>query len=378
MTPAPLRQVVLSLLSALAVVAIAGAAVVTTALAAPADPGPPTARPASTDTDGDSLPDDWELNGYDADGDGSVDVDLPAMGARYDKKDLFVETDYMAGRLASTTAFDRIVQVFAAAPVTNPDGSTGIRIHLDAGPAGGSSYDLGGGNEIPYDDELTTDELRAAKATHQTPARAAVFSYILFADSFVGCSYSGLAVALDLAVILVGPKCGWTPNDNIHVGTFVHELGHLLGLSHGGGEDTNRKPNHLSVMNYFFSFQGVPRPSGDAYFGYSGSALPPLVETSLVEPSGLGTPSASEFRTRWYCPDGTVRLSGPAGQPIDWNCDGDSTDTTQVDLNRDGQLTRLDGHADWYAVSFGGGAVGDPVGARASSVTTFVGERFPG
>ena len=367
------KHTVLSLLSALVVAAVAAAGIASVALAVPPGPGSSQPRPTATDTDGDSLPDDWELNGYDANGDGVVDVDLPAMGATPDKKDLFVETDYMAGRLASITALDRIVEVFATAPVTNPDGSTGIRIHLDAGPAGGTRYNLGGGNEIPYDDELTTNELRAAKATHQTPARAAVFSYILFADGSVGCSYSGLAVALDLAVILLGPKCGWNPNDNTHVGTFIHELGHLLGLSHGGGEDTNHKPNHLSVMNYHFQFQGVPRPVGSAYFGYSHSALPPLAETSLLEPKGLGTPSASEFRTRWYCPDGTVRSSGPAGEPIDWNCDGDATDTTQVDLNQDGQFGRLDGHADWHAISFGGGAVGDPAGTRTSA-TIFIPE----
>ncbi len=39
-------------------------------------------------------------------------------------------------------------------------------------------------------------------------------------------------------------------------GTFMHELGHNLGLQHGGGlfgfgDDTNYKPNYLSVMNYY-------------------------------------------------------------------------------------------------------------------------------
>jgi hypothetical protein len=35
-------------------------------------------------------------------------------------------------------------------------------------------------------------------------------------------------------------------------GTFMHELGHNLGLHHGGDVDANYKPNYLSVMNYFF------------------------------------------------------------------------------------------------------------------------------
>ncbi|MGZ0149982.1 hypothetical protein ACXJJ3_23175 [Kribbella sp. WER1] len=104
-----------------------------------------------------------------------VDVDLPAMGANPNKKDLFVEMDYMSGRLASTAALDRIVQVFATAPVSNPDGSTGITIHLDAGGARGAKYDLGGGNEVTYDDDLnpSATQTNAIKAANFATARKA-------------------------------------------------------------------------------------------------------------------------------------------------------------------------------------------------------------
>ena len=30
----------------------------------------------------------------------------------------------------------------------------------------------------------------------------------------------------------------------------MHELGHNLGLRHGGGDDTRCKPNYLSIMSY--------------------------------------------------------------------------------------------------------------------------------
>ncbi len=36
---------------------------------------------ATLDSDGDDIPDEWERHGYDADGDGVIDVDLPALGA---------------------------------------------------------------------------------------------------------------------------------------------------------------------------------------------------------------------------------------------------------------------------------------------------------
>ena len=47
------------------------------------------------DTDGDGLPDVWEKEGLDYDGDGKIDVDLPAMGADPNVPDIFVEVDWM-------------------------------------------------------------------------------------------------------------------------------------------------------------------------------------------------------------------------------------------------------------------------------------------
>ena len=38
--------------------------------------------------------------------------------------------------------------------------------------------------------------------------------------------------------------------------TIMHELGHNLGLHHGGNVDANYKPNYNSVMNYRFQFPG--------------------------------------------------------------------------------------------------------------------------
>ena len=100
------------------------------------------------DSDGDGLPDDWEEHGLDIDKNGTIDLDLPAMGATKDHKDVFVEVDHMVkdppcvwlmcwgGRdfTPQQAALDDVRAAFAAAPVTNPDGSTGIRAHIDAGP----------------------------------------------------------------------------------------------------------------------------------------------------------------------------------------------------------------------------------------------------
>jgi hypothetical protein len=48
------------------------------------------------DSDQDGLLDHWETTGIDMDQDGTVDLDLPAMGANPNKRDLFVELDWLA------------------------------------------------------------------------------------------------------------------------------------------------------------------------------------------------------------------------------------------------------------------------------------------
>ena len=104
--------------------------------------------PSMPDDDGDGLPNDWEINGYDANGDGTIDVDLAALGADPQHKDLFVEMDYMVRALAahglapSSAVMSAVRIIFENAPVSNPDGTNGIRLHALLG------------NEVPYDANL--------------------------------------------------------------------------------------------------------------------------------------------------------------------------------------------------------------------------------
>jgi len=101
------------------------------------------------DSDGDGLLDSWEINGLDADRDGMIDVDLPAMGANPNHKDLFVELDWMANNAPTGAAIRTWKAAFAAAPVNagrtddpskttitqvnNPDGKPGINLWVDTG-----------------------------------------------------------------------------------------------------------------------------------------------------------------------------------------------------------------------------------------------------
>ena len=72
--------------------------------------------------------------------------------------------------------------------------------------------------------------------------------------------------------------------------TFMHELGHNLGLGHGGGDNVNCKPNYASVMNYPSSHPG----SQASYrLDYSRTALATLDESALDESAPTGGDAGS-------------------------------------------------------------------------------------
>lgn len=88
---------------------------------------------ASGDADGDGLLDGWERNGYNDDGNDTIDVDLPRFGARPDHKDLFLELDYSAGQSPARDDIQAMKDAFADAPFQNIDNTRGIRLHVDTG-----------------------------------------------------------------------------------------------------------------------------------------------------------------------------------------------------------------------------------------------------
>jgi hypothetical protein len=240
------------------------------------------------DADRDGLLDSWETSGH-PDG-----LNLAAMGASPQRKDLFVELDCLAAadhvHCPTQQAVQIVVQSFANAPVQNLDGTIGIQLHVDVGTRFGSGVtqvagtggvtgtfgNHGGGGELLAEAGNTVLSLRPDSSNptiwdvkSMAANRADVFRYGLFAHqvdfrvSTGDCTSGwGELPGNDFFVSLGGLRTATTPcwtvdaggfsvGSNIEqAGTLMHELGHTLNLGHGGGDGNNNKPNYLSVMNY--------------------------------------------------------------------------------------------------------------------------------
>ncbi|GIH07542.1 hypothetical protein Rhe02_56090 [Rhizocola hellebori] len=336
------------------------------------------------DSDGDALLDEWETNGVTIDPDASGPVtpqfvDLPAMGADKNKPDIFLEIDWMGGgahsHALSNTAIKKVVDAFAASPYVSPTGSVGINMHVDQGPGSIMNFStnatwgtLSRGNQLAEVANLGTgtpstynwSAFDALKNTNFTPTgRTPIFHYVISGHNYDSTTSSGLSRgfgASDLIVSL-GSFANSVGTDNQQAGTLMHELGHNLGLKHGGGDHDNYKPNYLSIMNYGFQLDGLIKNGVAGTFDYSRSALASLNENSLSEPAGIGAPG---YGTRHWCPaSGAYVAVANAGGAIDWNCNGNSTETgVSFDVNNEAGNTTLNGYNDWANITFKGGAIG--------------------
>ncbi|MGH1491604.1 MAG: Ig-like domain-containing protein [Acidimicrobiales bacterium] len=351
---------------------------------------------AFLDRDGDALLDIWEEDGIDFDGDGTIDVDLPAMGADPDRKDIFMEIDWMVGHEPDPAALADIVSAFANAP-------TPIALHIDAGPASllndGTPWGtLAEGNSLALDSVLgewppggdySWAEFQTIKDANLDDSRRDAFHYVVYGSRGPEPE-SGTTPSTGLLGISRGiPGSDAVVFDRVvanrpevEATNLMHEFGHNLNLGHGGSDQTgafNFKPNYLSVMNYSFSIFGLVRPGGAEFVDYSRNELVSLDEGALDEPDGLniiGGGKPSNIQTRYSCPDGTVSTV-PADQAIDWDCSGDAggIDVT-ADINSQrgnaspGQT--LDGYNDWENVRFNGGLIGANQAIETNPMTTEV------
>jgi probable HAF family extracellular repeat protein len=388
---------------------------------------------AGGDTDGDGLCDDWEKNGYTDPKTGQF-IDLPHMGADPNYKDIFVQVDYMVGpggcdpsgnctfghtHKPNPDAMAAVVAAFANAPVENPDGLTGIALHIDCGsdcimnPLTGDTWgDLskakaifpevnplgawqdnnclispGGIDSCIYD----WTAFNAFETSNFLPTgRAASFHYMIFAhdlgmqDIFANLLHiSGASQKTPDSsfVVALGHYAGAVGSIRQQGGTFMHELGHNLGLHHGGLDNINFKPNYLSIMSYLYQMQGLLNNNVYGYLDYSRfPAIPDLNEFALNETLGLNGGSAiANYGVAYYCQGGIPnpdpkldkgrRDSDTANGLVDWDCD-DLFLSTPVQADVDAAYSGIDAKGnlipifgvlssseDWNHLIYSGGAI---------------------
>lgn len=332
------------------------------------------------DLDADGLFDTWEEDGIDFEMDGTPELDLPGEGATVDRKDLFVEMDVQTGSSVEQSEIDQIIAGFNNAPVPNPSGVDGINLHFDLDDTGLPRIEyvgtIDGSGMVRLQMRQQREDYFGTEAERSSPiadalikAKSLIYRYGVDGGTLT-INFDGGSISPGGMAELPGDDFIITLNPNPLPGdkgrTIMHELGHNLGLRHGGGDNVNFKPNYFSVMNYMHVFQRPnwgPRWNGNLPYDYSRSRMPDVDEFNLSESNGIGSDCACTAGRRFVFgndqpinPQGNdpvfVGLGGP-GDAVDWDVDGETTTEGFVlDVNRINQDAEVNievhtGHDDW-------------------------------
>ncbi|MGW0807740.1 DUF11 domain-containing protein [Nonomuraea sp. NPDC002799] len=340
-------------------------------------------RTIGIDSDGDSITNAWETpgRGMDVNDDGTIDLALaeaPYHAVPY-RKDLFVEVDSMRGTGPQAGVLDDVKRAFTNAPVDPyPDPADaskskyrGIELHAaqdDETPQipvvkfrtrGGTFlddfYDLKSDYSMGRPPGQcpgffgTAADRSSPNCVHILEAKRLVYRYMIFGlvhatdihssgeaewDETTGNGGNDFIVTIP--ALSAGALTNVGGRRNAETSTFMHELGHTLGLGHGGGDFVNCKPNYLSVMNYTLQFVNFDRNRPlDYSSAVRGTAFAtPLNENSLDESRGLYT-TPTPNRDTVYGVGGRHQVDPAVNGSIDWNgVNGGNETGIPADINR--------------------------------------------
>lgn len=237
------------------------------------------------DTDGDGLCDSWETNtGLHVNTGGAQTYSLGCTeGIDYDQSplgidvcpnsnipDIYFEIDSLVGHAPSEVALKQVVNAFRFSNYEVNGQVVGINIHIQLDETNLPHVDLlpNPGSHRP--DKAGTDQLKkyhygtlterggvpnvlAEWNSDERNLKNQAFHYVIFAhDRTEDPGSSGFSEypGNDIMISL-GSWEGLVGSPDTQAGTLLHEIGHNLDLDHGGkGDDTNCKPNYVSVMSF--------------------------------------------------------------------------------------------------------------------------------
>jgi hypothetical protein len=338
----------------------------------------------AVDADGDGIPDSAEISGGTYAG-----LDLYSMGARTGQKNIFIEVDYMnssdPGVIPRRESLQKVVDSFNA---------QSIKVHFDAGTTFSSAFstadfNLGQGSAVvPYEQCVTMDQTTCSlntssrrsiydwKVEYMDLRRRNIFHYMLMGNSQIASGNSGGSSGVaefegnDLLITLGGILSTATETQrnlliNIQASTIMHELGHNLGLEHGGNESTNYKPNYWSIMNYLYQMNGLDAaPTASTAFQrwrlLRGDGAPGQCSLSN---SPCGSPSqfimdfsdgsSSNLNEAALLEANNIGRGTTGGSYADWNLSGTlNVGTIARDLNGDSTNNVLRDYNDWANLKF--------------------------
>lgn len=396
-------------------------------------------NPNNPDTDGDALPDGWEVFGlqFPAVPVGPFSerpfVNLPALGANPRQRDIFVQYDHERGARAEPTVWPAVINLFR---------DNGIALHVTMNerprPTGGFFWPTTGVTST-----LGAEEVAArvdGNGRNYFPPELAWTHHYIYSNHSTGASGAWHFVTLNVntnncPLNVSDPqndtacRTALDRNGNVmqirsesdQMYRIVHELGHSLGMGHGGikvsrtlrrlggsvfydgegptWENENFKPNYLSEMNYRYTYRGgqycINPADGSQMLGsgYARRAWPLLNESALSESplasfqnqiDSAACPGLPGFKqlfeytcvrpgpiTYTMVSDGRRTVSRQAdggarenigftnASGVDWNCDGNiQPGTVSQDTNLAGGLGTLTTTDDWRMVPMSAGKAG--------------------
>lgn len=259
--------------------------------------------PTDPDSDHDALRDGWEVLGLSfSDGDF---INLPQMGADPCHRDVFVQYDYEKGAYVSQAAIQGVINTF---------NDHGVSLHVDENERPRMRYT---GN-MTSTQKAETASYVGGSGNYWFPPKRNWTHHYLFSRMRKGRSFSWRYVTIDVyggdwnCPVSISdpdsdPGCqqGRRSRADLRY-RFIHELGHNLGLGHGGRtgnnaqttngdivyydggwNNRNNKPNYFSVMNYRYSYSMAcyNASNNDWLFDldYQSNPMPTLDESNLDE-----------------------------------------------------------------------------------------------